>query len=279
MSPLNVSARLSRNGRRGFSLIELLVVISIVALLVAILLPALSNAREQAYRIQCASNLRQMGISLMLYDNDHDVFPSAKWNVPTFIQDGFTNFRDDYNVVADLAYCPSANNFGGGNTRDWWMDKYWTNSAGSGRMAYYYMTGQGTRSVKWNGWLTSSFPSGPEGYFAPMSSKNEYNFLSSSLTPGWYPAPPSKSYMIRDLAYISATPGVIPDPHNYVPSQSASHIGANGVAQGGNTLFLDSHVAWDSHRRGESWLAFNATGGGGYWNPDFDPPPGATFLP
>lgn len=64
------------NQRKAFTLIELLVVISIVALLVAILLPALSKARESAIRILCLSNLRQVGIGLNIYKTDHlDWYP------------------------------------------------------------------------------------------------------------------------------------------------------------------------------------------------------------
>lgn len=55
---------------RGFTLIELLVVISIISLLIAVLLPALRSARQSAYRVQCQSNLRQMGIGLSSYAND-----------------------------------------------------------------------------------------------------------------------------------------------------------------------------------------------------------------
>ncbi len=62
--------------RRGFTLIELLVVVGIVAILVALLLPAIQQARESSYRTQCQNQLRQIGIAMQQFLNTYNVFPS-----------------------------------------------------------------------------------------------------------------------------------------------------------------------------------------------------------
>jgi prepilin-type N-terminal cleavage/methylation domain-containing protein/prepilin-type processing-associated H-X9-DG protein len=85
---------------KGFTLVELLVVISIISLLMAIMLPGLGKAKANSRRTQCMSNLQQIGVAFKVYlDDNHDIMPPAA---------EFPSLVDDPN---DFGYRPAVTKF------------------------------------------------------------------------------------------------------------------------------------------------------------------------
>jgi prepilin-type N-terminal cleavage/methylation domain-containing protein/prepilin-type processing-associated H-X9-DG protein len=79
----NLRSAARRKGKPAFTLIELLVVIAVIAILAALLLPALSRSKQLAYSTMCKSNLRQYGQAVRMYVGDHQFYPPWQYNPVT----------------------------------------------------------------------------------------------------------------------------------------------------------------------------------------------------
>jgi prepilin-type N-terminal cleavage/methylation domain-containing protein len=97
--------------RKGFTLVELLVVISIIAVLLSVLLPALSSARIQAKKVVCASYEKQWGLAFKLYGEDNKQYYPLGWNSPPYVQHGVLLMLKKYFGSNDLKIisCPVVN--------------------------------------------------------------------------------------------------------------------------------------------------------------------------
>lgn len=212
----------------AFTLIELLVVISIIALLIAILLPVLASARSQAVKIQCASNLRSVGIAIHLYamDNksvllsgyrsgpgdyfDWNFLTTNNWDAVSRSYSPWLQLRDlDYMQSRKMFQCPASN-----PVQFPRIDNF----------SRSYAVAVGIRFAGWG--------------YDRIGTTNYYYGSPSGIQVRIDDGRISKAVILNDNLYTIGLTG-------YNNGRNA-HSYSRGIVEGGNALFPDGHVKWRS---------------------------------
>ncbi|MDD2707598.1 MAG: type II secretion system protein [Verrucomicrobiae bacterium] len=175
----------ARSAMRGFTLTELLTVISIIAVLFAMLSAALRQVRDRGKQVICMNNLRQIGLGLMSYANEHDGYIPPIYTTPANTYWTHSLVNNGYfttNGAQKLFVCPSA------SSANWLFQTYGMNCGASATPAINFSIQLYSPSV--NGWPEGTSPSGfpllaDSGRWTSVSSGDQsYYFYSKNPSAG-----------------------------------------------------------------------------------------------